>query len=145
MSGVDLEAITKGLATLLADGIADVNGYWYPVLNPQYPNAMVIPSQEFVTYRETFGAAGRAQINLELRVQVTGIDPESATRTMYRLLSAGAADSSLFDVAETDATWGGTVESGILFAASGPSWVTTDSGADVMEARLSARAVGKKA
>lgn len=150
MSGLDLETIAKGLAGVIADGLPGMNAYWYPPMAPQYPNVMVIPAPDFVTYRETFGVAGQVRMSFVLRVQVTSIDPESATSAMYTLLSAGIDEGSIFDVAEAIATgersptWGGTVETGALLSASSPAWLTNDNGVDVLEARITAVAYRKK-
>lgn len=142
-TGVDLEAISKGLADTITANTSGLNVYWCPIDNPRYPAAVVTPVAPFISYHETFGDNGLTAINFEIRVFASAVSPESAAIALYGFLGVGT-ENSVFDAAESDRTWGGTV---------GDAWVSQvekepgrfdNEGTTVLWAAMRAQALERK-
>lgn len=112
MSGLDIEAIYVALADQLRAGIADAGGFTikaHPSTAP-VPAIEVWPDEGDVSYFETSGSEGLADVNILIRAFLSGANPESEWRTMARLRSSGTGhNSSVIDAVMADRTLGGVV------------------------------------
>lgn len=109
---MDLDAIHRALAAQIAGYISDDwNVQPWPLSGYDWPLVEVWPGDPYVGYFATFGASGRADVLLEVRVEVDGSDPESVFKKITRALSVGSDHgSSVVDAIMSDRTIDGTVQ-----------------------------------
>ena len=109
---MDLDAIHRALAAQIDAYLDDDwNVAPYPFAGEDFDRIEVWPGSPYVGYFATFGANGRADVLLEVRVEVVGNDAETVFKKITRALSAGSAHgSSVVDAVMSDRTLDGTVE-----------------------------------
>jgi len=110
---MDLDAIHRALAAQIEAYIDDDwNVQAWPMSGYEFPLIEVWPGQGgYAGYFSTFGANGRADVMLEVRVFVDGSDPETVFKRITRALSVGSAHgSSVVDAVMSDRTIDGTVQ-----------------------------------
>lgn len=108
-----LAEIHEAVAAVLRDNVdRQINVYAYPEPNGDLPKIEVQPGSPYVGYWESYGADGRASMNLTIRVETNNQDAETAGKVMTDLLSAGGTGeaSSIPDALMSDRTLRGTVE-----------------------------------
>ena len=111
MSGLDLKAIHEALASAIG-GISTVGKFTvkaFPSTAPR-PCIEVWPDADYISYFETSGPGGLSDVNVLIRVFLSGANAESEWLVMCRLLNAGTGHaSSIVDAVMTDRTLGGVV------------------------------------
>jgi hypothetical protein len=122
MSGLDLLAVHQALATQISTHIAtqvdeetDVAGAGgfsvnaFPSTSPR-PAIEVWPDTDYILYHETSGTEGLSDLNLMIRIWLSGANEESEWRTVCAFLSGGTGHtSSIHDAVMADRTLDGTV------------------------------------
>jgi len=109
----DLVAIHEAVAEMLRAKVGtDVEVYAYPEYAGNLPKITVEPGDPYVVPFETFGANGRASVNLRIVCETNNQDGESAHKVLAELLSWGGDgdDRSILDTLMADKTLRGTVE-----------------------------------
>ena len=112
MSGLDLKAVHEALAAQIRSRVADAGKFTIGALplTVARPSIEVWPDVDYVTYYETSGSAGLADVQLLVRVFLSGNNIETEWLTAMRLLSAGTGhSSSIVDAIMSDRTLGGVV------------------------------------
>lgn len=109
---MDLDAIHRALAAQI---VAYIDDDWnvspWPESGSPEPLIEVWPASPYAGYFASFGANGRADVLLEVRVFVDGSNAESVFKKITRALSVGTAHgSSVVDAIMSDRTIDGTVE-----------------------------------
>ena len=119
MAGVDLKAIHEALADQLEANLAsDWNTAAFPFSGMEHPLVEVWPrvgNTGYIGYFVTYGANGKATIQLELRVFIANNTPEDAAERIWEALSVGTGHGdSIVDAVMQDRTLGGTVADTIV-------------------------------
>ena len=118
----DLAAIHTALADKVRNGIERASGFnvspW-PNSGMPLPRIEVWPGDPYVTYFETAGADGVADVQLELVVDVEAIDAETIFKQMTDFLSVGVGHpSSIADAVMRGAhDLGGLVDDCVVLSA----------------------------
>ena len=112
VSGLDLKAVHEALADQIRDGIDDATGFTvkaFPSTSPR-PAIEVWPDADYISFFETSGPTGLADVQLVIRIFLSAANPETEWLQVCRLLSAGTGfDSSIVDAVMADRTLGGAV------------------------------------
>lgn len=131
MSGLDLLVVHEALADQIRGGIEDAGKFTvvaFPSASPR-PSIEVWPDTDYVSYFETSGSEGVADVQLVIRLFLSGANPESEWRTACRLLSAGSGHgSSIVDAVMADTTLGGAVAHTFI---GGSRWIPDDGAIDI--------------
>lgn len=117
MSGLDLKAIHEALAAQIRNGIDRSAGFTVKAFPSESsrPAIEVWPDGNYVTYFGTFGASGISEVNLVVRVLLSGANRETEWKTACDLLSAGTGhSSSIVDAVIADMTLGSAVASAFI-------------------------------
>ncbi len=121
-AGCDPYAIRVALADQIRAYIsADINVYPNGRRNPANPSIQVLADSEYISYIETFGAAGQGIMRLRLLIETTATDDDSEFALISQLLSVGTnKGASVPDAVMSDRTLGGAVADCIVLFASDP-------------------------
>lgn len=112
MSGLDLKAIHEALAAKIEAGIDNVGEFTVEAFpsTAARPTIQVWPDSQYVSYNETSGSEGLADVNVLVRVFLAGANIETEWIEAAQLLSAGTGHgSSIIDAIMTDRSLGGVV------------------------------------
>ncbi len=126
---LDPQAIHELVAITISEYVERaVNCYAFEPNTAQYPAAVVLADEPYITYHQTFGDNALCTMRLRVAVMVRATDTQDAHAVMADLLGAGVnRRSSVVDALEqkTDDGYvrlGGQVECCTVFAASRPTW-----------------------